>query len=201
MNAPTAFLAVLLLASASSPTAWSGAELKERFAAAKKLRRDNQAAEAFGLARQVLANGAKDAFAKEVRIFLCETKAKLAEKKALPVEETTYRIVPDRELTEVPKILHQPETKHIKRLVGNQHVGTMLMELTVDADGCVAEAKVLKGLAPEVNRAASLDAMAWVFRPAEVLGKAVACHVSLKRNFDMKLDKQFRDFGDEPPPP
>lgn len=201
MNAPAVLIAALLFATGSPPTAWSGAELKERYAAAKKLRRQNQAAEAFGLARQVLANGAKGALAKEVRIFLCETKAKLVEKKGLPPEETTYRVVPDRELTEVPEIIHQPDGSHSRRLRGNQYVGTLLMELIIDPDGCVAEAKVLKGVEPAADRAASLDAMAWVFTPAESLGKPVACTKSLKFTFDMNLDKRFRDFGAEPPPP
>lgn len=179
----------------------SGAELKSRFTQAKSLRKKKQELEALGIARQLLQSGADGAFAKDVRIFLCETKAKLVEKKALPPEETGYRIVPDPELTEVPHIIHQPETKHIRMIRSEAQGGTMLMELTVDADGCVPQAKVLKGISAGLDRAASLDAQAWVFTPAEVHGQPVACHVSLKRNFDMNLDKRLRDLGSEPPPP
>lgn len=185
----------------AAPSKLSAAELKERFAQAKSMRRKKQEIEAFAIARQLLASGASGPFAKEVRVFLCETKAKLVENKSLPPEEMSYRIVPDPELTEVPHIIHQPETKHIRSIRSEEQGGTILLELTVDADGCVPQAKVLKGISTGLDRAASLDAMAWVFTPAEVQLKPVACRVSLKRNFDMNLDRRLRDPRAEPPPP
>lgn len=68
--------------------------------------------------------------------------------------------------------------------------GTVILESVLDAEGCVIDARVLKAVHPELDRASLTAVRQWVFQPAELRGKPVDVF------FDLTLSFQL---GDSPP--
>ena len=61
--------------------------------------------------------------------------------------------------------------------------GTVIVEAIIDAEGNVADARVLKGLPMGLDRAAVDAVQKWKFKPAMLKGKPVKVYYTLTVNF------------------
>jgi len=80
-----------------------------------------------------------------------------------------------------PKHIVKPRYPEIAKKAGIE--GTVILQLLVDVTGKVLKTKVLKGLTPDINKAAQQAAYATTFYPAKQRDKAVKVWVSYPVRF------------------
>ncbi|HJW72013.1 MAG TPA: M56 family metallopeptidase [Geothrix sp.] len=84
------------------------------------------------------------------------------------------------------RVKHQPEAPAYPPEAKAQHIqGTVVVVLTIDAEGRVTDAKALSG-PPELQACAVNFAKAWEFEPAKVKGKAVPARFKLTMPFRLR---------------
>jgi TonB family protein len=66
--------------------------------------------------------------------------------------------------------------------------GTVILDASIDEDGCVAAARVLRGAAPELDASALAAVMQWVFEPATAEGQPVKVAYTLTVNFAVETE-------------
>ena len=94
------------------------------------------------------------------RIALCMSKAKK------PLEPSDVELV-RRGSTVQPNPFHSPWPQ-----VGRKE-GRVMIEMIIDEDGCVREAKVFRSAKKKLDAAALEAVKQWVYRPTEIDGKPV----------------------------
>jgi TonB family protein len=104
------------------------------------------------------------------RIALCMAKAKK------PLEPSDVEPV-RRGPTVQPKVIHSPWPQVARR------EGRVVLEMIIDEDGCVREAKVLQSSHRKLSAAALEAVRQWVHQPFEVDGKPVRVLNSVIFNF------------------
>jgi TonB family protein len=61
--------------------------------------------------------------------------------------------------------------------------GTVILEIVIDREGCVREARVLKGLPSGLNESSLAAVKGWAFRPATLDGEPVRVFFIATVNF------------------
>lgn len=106
------------------------------------------------------------------RIALCMAKAKK------PLEPSDVEPVRLGKMDQ-PKVIHSPWPQ-----TGRGREGRVLLEMIIDEDGCVREAKVRQGTRKKLEAAALEAVKQWVYRPIEVDGKPVRARHFVTFNFN-----------------
>jgi TonB family protein len=161
----------------------------DRFNLAGLLLQSNRADEAVTLAREYLKNAPAGSAATDARMLVClarkgATPAALAE----PAPEAGAEIEPPRPL------YRQPPSASRKKLQGS-----VLVQVSIDRDGCAVNPTVAGGMGNELDGAAVDAVKHWVFQPAMFQGRPVASDSIISVNFtkvaeEIKdADKAFRD--------
>ena len=84
-----------------------------------------------------------------------------------------------------PQIISQARPEYTIEARKQRLQGTVIVEALIDRDGCIQQARVLKGLPMGLDQAA-LDAVKqWVFLPARLDGKPVAVFYVLITGFQL----------------
>lgn len=117
----------------------------------------------------------------EARIALCRDRALNGNPNPVP-EEEALRV--SGSVTR-PQLLFRSRPEYTIEARKARLQGTVICEAVIDRDGCVQQARVLKGLPMGLDQAA-LDAIKqWVFLPARLDGKPVAVFYVLTTNFQI----------------
>jgi TonB family protein len=113
------------------------------------------------------------------RIALCRDRAlhgnpnPVSEEEAMRVGGHTTR----------PQILFQAKPVYTAEARKQHAQGTVIAEVLIDREGCIQQARILKGLPMGLDKAA-LDAVKqWVFEPARLDGKPVPVFYVVTLNF------------------
>jgi len=109
------------------------------------------------------------------RIKLCRKKADQ------PLEDQPESSLPSRVGggVEPPKIIHHPAPQFTR----SGPTGSIVLEATIDEDGCVRGIKILRSLGKAQDRAAMDAVRQWVFRPAMFNGQPTRVYYSLTVNY------------------
>jgi TonB family protein len=83
----------------------------------------------------------------------------------------------------VPECIHCPTPQYSNAARKVKFMGTVVLEVTVTADGRTADISVLKGVPFGLNEAAIKAVSAWNFKPATYGGKPVAARVPIETTF------------------
>jgi protein TonB len=62
-------------------------------------------------------------------------------------------------------------------------LGTVIVEVVIDQEGCVRNSRILKGLPLGIDTAVLATVRSWVFRPATLKGSPVAVYYTLPISF------------------
>lgn len=106
------------------------------------------------------------------RIALCKTRA---QEPLAPSDVEPVRLGP--EIRPVP--LHTPWPQ----FGGRTQVGTAVLGGTIDEDGCLRDARILKGDQEKLDKAALKAVREWVFQPFRVEGKPVRVEYFVSINY------------------
>lgn len=159
-----------------------------RYRLAELMLKKDRPAEAVVFAREALrAEGDGVKPAKSARVLLCRAKARLPEEVGDPAarfdmpsagQQEGLRVGP--QLLDVtvtrPDTLQNPKPLHNPAPVDpegsyRRTPGDVLLQATVDEEGCVREVKVIQGLSPGRNRVAEQAVRGWTFTPGTVDGQ------------------------------
>lgn len=87
---------------------------------------------------------------------------------------------------EAPKKLFGPKPRYTEEARQARIQGTVILQVVVDAEGNVTEAKVLKGLPLGLDDSAIEMVKTWKYEPAKRGGEPVAVYVNLLVNFSLQ---------------
>jgi TonB family protein len=140
----------------------------------------------FGLTRKALTREASDPLAPTIKggntLATAPDKEKLqdSDADALPIPVEEYLITKPPSLIQARKPLYPP----LARERGIQ--GAVRIEILIDAEGRVRDARVLSGLGFGTEEAALEAARQLRFTPAEISGQPVAVKIQFKINFELE---------------
>lgn len=161
----------------------------DRFNLAGLLLQNNHADEAASLAREYLKNAPTGSAATDARMLVClARKGGSSAGAAEPAPEAGAEIEPPRPL------YRQPPSASRKKLQGS-----VLVQVSIDRDGCAVNPTVSGGMGNELDGAAVDAVKHWVFQPAMFQGKPVASDSIISVNFTKEAeeikdaDKAFRE--------
>jgi TonB family protein len=149
--------------------------------------------EAAAAARDYLAREPAGPAAREARILLCRARsfgAPAAPAQPAPAEAADAAEA-DASFNPPAPIFRQPAVLSGRaRRAGL--VGSVTVQVEVDAEGCATGATVVRGLGEEVDAAATQAVRRWVFAPATVMDKPVAANAVFSLSFgaDSPADDQ-----------
>lgn len=162
---------------------------------------DNEYAAARMSMSRVLALDTSHALAREY-LQLASEQEELIEKTAAlnrqsstpPPKEQPLEPVPDDRVYRLTGQISPPVLlSHVKpdyplsaRRAGKQ--GKAVITLVIGIDGAVTEAKIIRGLSPDLDQAALEAVRRWRYRPARMNGRPVAVYRIV--NLDFQLDRQ-----------
>lgn len=184
-------------------TAARGQDLAQRFSQAKALARQGQKLEALAVVREVLAAGPSGGLLKKSRVFLCSLRGQEAEaiteppvaspaiREAAPPGPATSplpAVAPQQTGDQIspPEKLFAPLPRYPRSELQKRIQGVVIAEVVIDKEGCLTEAKVLKGLSPVLNHEALRVMKTWVFEPAKLEGVPVTVYYTLTVNFSLQ---------------
>lgn len=107
------------------------------------------------------------------RIQLCKSRA---EKPLEPSDVEPVRLGPETR----PQPIHTPWPQ----FGGRTQVGTAVIGGTIDEDGCLRDAKIVKGDQEKLDKAALKAVRQWVFQPFLVEGKPVRVEYFVSINYE-----------------
>lgn len=173
----------------SQATAWElgpPAAAAETLKQAKRLLKQKRYAEAAEAAREYLRHQPQGPAEDDMRIVLCQarTDGHLPDLSHSPsalaeVKETAKsggQVLQPKKL-----VLPLPEYPDTSRYAFGR--GSVVMEAIIDEEGCVVDAKVLRGMAEKFNQAALDSLRHAVFRPATQEGKPVHVYYTATTTF------------------
>jgi TonB family protein len=82
-----------------------------------------------------------------------------------------------------PEIVGQVRSKYTAEARAKRVTGEVIVETVIDREGCVREARVLKGLPSGLNESALAAVKGWAFEPATLSGKPVRVYLVVKIHF------------------
>jgi TonB family protein len=158
----------------------AGAERQAALANLAEVERlEGHNAEALADARRSLALPLAGRMLKDPLSLLCRLSPPEVEKDA-PLRAENSVTKPEKIVTPPPVYSEAARKARLS--------GTVVIEVVIGRDGCVRDAKVLKGLELGLDRAA-LDAVSeWVFKPATLDGKPVKVYYTLTVSFQVQPD-------------
>lgn len=109
------------------------------------------------------------------RIELCKTRAR---EPLAPSEVEPVRLGPETRL--------QPIHTPWPQFGGRTQVGTAVIGGTIDEDGCLRDARIVKGDQEKLDKAALKAVRQWVFKPFLVEGKPVRVEYFVSINYQGK---------------
>lgn len=138
-----------------------------------------------GIARVYMGDGEQEQADKALRsrIQLCRARSQGRLPAAVPAAAKPSA----SERTEPPKIIYwePPAYPETARQRGDQR--PVIVEAAIDEEGCVTEARMLRGAAPDLDAAALATVRHWVFLPATLEGRPV------KARFPVEVPFQTAD--------
>ncbi len=132
-------------------------------------------------ARTVLGQSPALEVADQARVVVCQNRGEAS------AAEDAGEVVPKAGEDGVtrPQVINHVNPEYPVELRKARAQATVILGAMIDEEGCVTEARVLRGAAPEFD-AASLEAiMKWVFRPATANGQPVKVRYTLTVNFQI----------------
>lgn len=94
----------------------------------------------------------------------------------VPVQATAPGVTPP-----VPLATPAPDYPELMRRVGIE--GLVVLEAVIDREGHVTDVRVLRGVNPVLDRAASEAVLRWRYQAARIDGRSVAVYLSVTVNF------------------
>lgn len=85
-----------------------------------------------------------------------------------------------------PEPVHEVRPDYTRKLMQERAEDDVIMDVVIDADGSVADARVLQGRYPEMNDQALAAVRQWRFRPAQLNGVPVACVAMVDLTFRLR---------------
>jgi TonB family protein len=82
-----------------------------------------------------------------------------------------------------PEIVGQVRSKYTAEARAKRVTGEVIVETVIDREGCVREARVLKGLPFGLNESALAAVKGWAFEPAKLEGKPVRVYLVVKIHY------------------
>jgi TonB family protein len=81
-----------------------------------------------------------------------------------------------------PKVLHMVQPKYTSEALREKIQGQVIVQLIVDAEGAVSNARIIEGLSPDLDEQALAAVRQWRFEPGTLDGQAVrvACFATLE---------------------
>jgi TonB family protein len=161
----------------------------DRFNLAGLLFQANHTDEAVALAREYLKNAPTGSAATDARMLIC-----LAKKGPASGGPADPSADPGAEVEPPRPLYRQPPNASRKKLQGS-----VLVQVSIDRDGCAVNPTVSGGMGNELDGAAVEAVRHWVFQPAMSQGKAVPSDSMVSVNFtktgeEVKdADKAFRE--------
>ncbi|HEV2845015.1 MAG TPA: energy transducer TonB, partial [Thermoanaerobaculia bacterium] len=142
-----------------------------RYNLAELLYRRRSWAEAAEAARLYLQEaGPGGTTLKEARVLLCRARNLLPEEPSPEVEGASKDAMPDPLRVgggvSRPEILYQEDPQYTEAARQARVEGTVILEAIIDEDGCVRNARALRGLSHGMTESALGTVRRWVFRPA-----------------------------------
>jgi protein TonB len=95
-------------------------------------------------------------------------------------------LAPTAVITDMPRVLRRVEAYYPERMKQLGVEGSVVLELTIDAQGKVIQVRLVRGLRSELDREATIAAKKMHFSPARVNKTAVA--IKIKYTFSFVLD-------------
>jgi TonB family protein len=142
-------------------------------------------ADAVPVAREALQRSAADpGMAKSARIILCQARSHLPDE--VPGQGEVRKV--EGEVSRPEKIAG-PIPQYTEEARAQKTEGLVVVKSTLDREGCVRGAAVLKGLPNGLSEAALSSMRLWVFSPATFEGKPVPVDYTLTVNFKVGDDK------------
>jgi TonB family protein len=119
------------------------------------------------------------------RHLVCLARSHSAEELFDPQGENGKPVAPlsaDR-VVDRPEIAGRVKPKYTAEAGAKRLTGTVILEIVIDREGCVREARVLKGLPFGLNESALAAVKGWAFEPATLDGKPVRVYYVATVNF------------------
>ena len=167
---------------------------------AEVLRQRKKTAEALATAREILAADPDGPTAKPARILVCQLREGLPPAaadsaqdaaddaaKGAATDEPVHLGLPGDPGTMAnatrPVILYRLAPYYTERARRAKLQGNVVLEAVIDREGCVVDAKVLKGLELEIDQVAVETLRRWIFQPATFEGKPIKVYYTMTVNF------------------
>ena len=162
-------LELAALVSAPAPTPAQEAILHRAFEIGRRhLKRAGESAAERNAARHLLCL-ARSRFAEEID--------RDAKDGMIPAPLSTGRSIPP------PEIVGQGRSKYTSEARAKRVTGEVILETVIDPEGCVREARVLKGLPFGLNESALAAVKGWAFEPAKLDGTPVRVYLVVKIHY------------------
>jgi TonB family protein len=119
------------------------------------------------------------------RELVCLGRSLLSEELPAPLGEDGRPVPPmeiDRD-TERPELVGRIKAEYTPEARQKHVVGVVILEIVIDREGCVRNARVLKGKPFGLNESSLAAVKGWSFHPATVQGKPVEVYYRLTMNF------------------
>ncbi len=95
--------------------------------------------------------------------------------------EPTYRVGGG---VSAPRAIVMPDPEYPKEAVKGHQPGSIVLVLIVGSNGEVRYLKVVRGISPEIDQAATEAVKKWKFKPALKDGKPVAVQIEVQLDFE-----------------
>lgn len=115
----------------------------------------------------------------EWREFTCQTRPQRVGPTALPSTPSSDGAIP-------PRATYSPSPQYTAEAVAAKVSGIVLLSLSVNADGTVEDAQVVRSLHADLDRSAIRTALTWRFEPARKDGQPVRAKVTVEMTFRMR---------------
>ena len=87
---------------------------------------------------------------------------------------------------EMPKALREVQPKYTRRAMEEKARGIVNTQVIVGADGWVEDARVIRRLHPDLDRAALATLQHWHFEPGRLHGAAVRSLITIEFTFTLR---------------
>jgi TonB family protein len=160
----------------------------EAVASARRAIEADPQGEAGGAGRSVLCRARRAGYTDEAPERRAPAPATRQQPSAAAPERAEPRRIGDG--VKPPSKIYGPAPQYTEVAREARLQGVVIVEAVIDAHGCIADEKVLKGLPMGLDQAALAAMQGWVFEPATRKGKPVDVYYTLSVNF--KLDTSAR---------
>jgi TonB family protein len=141
-------------------------------------------------------SGPKGAVVDQARIIVCQARGHLPEESAAALAHSEIERV-GGEVTQ-PQVLFQVRPAYTEEARKAQIHGTVIIEAIIDEEGCVRDARPLRGLPQGLTESTLRTVRTWVFKPAMQAGKPVKVYYTLTTNFQIQPGMAVAPLGTVP---